>query len=1032
MKSRKISVCLLAVALSISMIFPGGVPGSVPQTAQAMTVLETTVTEASEDCTLFGLYGSYHTRAQEALDRLNEIRKEACEAGNVPDPRDPYRMLTPDDYVPLKWSRDLENIARIRAMEGMISYRFMDSGHDRLNNKDTYSVESNGLNSSAEDLAFYYNANMLEGVTMWHMEKKHWLDWENTTWETGHYASIINPKFRYVGLGEFYCEAGYYPNVLAGELSVREDLDETMQAAPEDVMQKIEISNRYIDHYFLEGSDEVDTGKTITFVPKVQIRRNNATRNLWLLGSVTWKSSDPSLASVDASGTVTGYKSGTVTITAYAEEYKTTITKKIKVNCTHDKKIVSYDRPTCTSTGKKVYYCQVCDDTTEQEVPKAAHDYVYGAADADGKRQGVCKNCGDTIRIVPPTLLQLWWGKTGEPYTDTFPDAAAPGDTMNFCPVVSDGDSGYTDVILETTDASVVSVPETDYPSGSIHQITIEGNGIATLSAYLKYNPSVRKDVVVRSGEKGSIPLAAASITLERTTYTYNGEKCTPEVTVAYRDSILEKNVDYTVSYEKNTMAGTAAAVITGKGILSGTVRKEFTIQPAASGGHTSQDDAPDYHELEFHKAAEPTCEEPGNIDYYYCTDCGNYYLDEDAKQLIFRQDTEIRALGHDWESDVTIDIPATETTEGERSVHCRRCNARKDIEVIPPVGSDTDDDGGSGDGSEDDGDSDTGGTDNSAGSGISGSSVIRYTIYSKGSTLQYNGIYYRVLTAAGKKRIASAAVCGIKNRKKKTVTLPAAFTYKGVRYNVTAIGRHAFAGCRKVTQVTIPSSVKKIEAKAFTGASKLKKITIKSSLLTKKKVSSQAFAGLSKKTVVKVPSNKKASYKKFIKGVSVQAKSLKVSAKEKKSIKKICQEFTTFLGLQLIDENEDTKIPVGKSTTWKFQDWGKENLKYKYNMTAALCYMEGRTPAKRVFGIKAFYTTPVTGDWGSAGPNLAVKSMTKKSSARYTANGDVMWVSEVDASKKLGTVTFTLKKKKNTYYGFVVKSVKIKKIRSI
>ena len=43
---------------------------------------------------MLGIYGSYYSQAQEALDKLNEIRKEACEAGNIPDPRDPSRMLT--------------------------------------------------------------------------------------------------------------------------------------------------------------------------------------------------------------------------------------------------------------------------------------------------------------------------------------------------------------------------------------------------------------------------------------------------------------------------------------------------------------------------------------------------------------------------------------------------------------------------------------------------------------------------------------------------------------------------------------------------------------------------------------------------------------------------------------------------------------------------------------------------------------------------------------------------------------------------
>lgn len=1066
MKRRKISACLLAVILSISMIFPGGVPGGIPETAQAMTVLETTVSEASEGCSLFGIYGAYYTEAQNALDRINAIRKEACEAGNIMDPRDPSRMLTPDDYVPLKWSSDLENIARIRASEASIGYAFMDSGHERLNEKDTFTVTSNGVSSSAEDLAYYYVRNMIEGITLWYMEKQYWLDWPNITQETGHYTSIINPDYRYIGLGLFTSEAGRYPNVLAGELSRRENLDETMQTAPEDVMQKIEIADRYIDHYFLEGKDTVDTDKSITLVPKVQIRRNNAVRDLWLLGSITWKSSDPSVASVDASGNVTGHKKGTVTITAEAKEYNKTITQEVTVKCTHAKTRTSYTRPTCMSTGKKVYYCSICNDTTEEVLPKAAHDYVYGEADSDGKRQGVCKNCGDSIRIVPPTSLHVQWGKKGASnwqYTDSFPTSSA-GDEVNCYPQVADGDSDYKDVIVETTDASVVSAPENVYPNGPLNPLTIEGNGIATISVYLKYNPSVRKDVVVRVGAKGSISLADTSITFDKTTYTYDGNKCTPKVTVAYNDSKLVKNVDYTVAYEKNTYAGTAVAVITGKGILSGTVRKEFTIQPASSAGHTHQAvkdveiaatctepglsegshcsicgqvieeakvipaaghkyvdgtctvcgdftyidrdglrytrmedkdsengvfsvsaapgqklsgeiripsrikvndlyyavvtvadnafsgqsgmiavslpktiteigsnafdscsalqditmysvnapevksgaftgisasavlhcqsssrgyntmtegttltvkrDASVEHDLEFVPAVDPTCEEPGNVAYYYCKDCGGYFLNEDATGQVYQVDTLIYALGHDWDSDFTIDIPATATTDGERSIHCKRCDARRMIDVIPAGGSDEDDNNGddSGDGNANgnNGNADSGNGNNSGNSGSSTTTSV-VTIFSKGSAFRHKGIFYRVLTAAGKKKTASLAVSGIKNNKVKTVSVPASFTYHGVRYHVTSIRKYAFSGYRKLTQVTIPSSVKKIAARSFFAASKLKKITIKSSLLTKKNVSSQAFAGLSNKTIVKVPAKKKAAYKKFIKKVKVR-----------------------------------------------------------------------------------------------------------------------------------------------------------------
>lgn len=198
------------------------------QKVNAQTVLETDVTEASDGCIFLGVYGSYHSQAQEALDRINEIRKEACEAGNVPDPRNSARMLEPNDYVPIKWSADLENIARIRAAEAGLTFTFMGSGHNRLNGKGWATVNYNGLTSSSEVLAYSYSTSMVQGINLWYEEKSDWVN-RVTGAVTGHYTSMINPDYTYVGLGDFYTEIARYPNTLAGEFSdTSKTLSQTM------------------------------------------------------------------------------------------------------------------------------------------------------------------------------------------------------------------------------------------------------------------------------------------------------------------------------------------------------------------------------------------------------------------------------------------------------------------------------------------------------------------------------------------------------------------------------------------------------------------------------------------------------------------------------------------------------------------------------------------------------------------------------------------------------------------------------------
>ena len=70
MKKKTIKKRILAGLLVFSLIVPANVAG-----AKTQTVLETNVTEASEECTLVGVYGSYFAQAEEALIPLLPMEK---------------------------------------------------------------------------------------------------------------------------------------------------------------------------------------------------------------------------------------------------------------------------------------------------------------------------------------------------------------------------------------------------------------------------------------------------------------------------------------------------------------------------------------------------------------------------------------------------------------------------------------------------------------------------------------------------------------------------------------------------------------------------------------------------------------------------------------------------------------------------------------------------------------------------------------------------------------------------------------------
>lgn len=412
------------------------------------STLPTDVTTAKTGRMFLGIKGSYITDMQNALNRINAIRKEACDEG-IKDPRNESRNLTSSDYVPIKWSSDLEYIARIRAAEASV-YR----QHIRLNGYDAFAIYSpNGVRSWGEVLAWNTSRTFLQGIEQWYREKKDWVG--NTGKVTGHYTQMIDPDNIYVGLATFINPNAGYSTTTAGEFTSQGSLDysqgtsgtvldESAGPAIDNCIQTVEVKKDKI-------TASMSDFNSLAAPDSVQAEFNLTVYNCKMetLGATKWTSSDVKTAAVDNTGKVTGVHEGSADITAACGDLTATKTiqvtghpntelknakeatcstegytgdkickdcgKTIEAGKTIPKKEHSWDAgkvtkaANCTEKGIRTYTCQSCSITRTEDIPALGHKIVTDAAvaatcETDGKTEGShCSVCG-TILTAQKTV----------------------------------------------------------------------------------------------------------------------------------------------------------------------------------------------------------------------------------------------------------------------------------------------------------------------------------------------------------------------------------------------------------------------------------------------------------------------------------------------------------------------------------------------------------------------------------------------------------------------------------------------------
>ena len=230
---------------------------------------------------------------------------------------------------------------------------------------------------------------------------------------------------------------------------------------------------------------------------------------------------------------------------------------------------------TCTAEGSydEVIYCSVCHEElsritkTTEKIPHSYGNWIVTIESnciEEGSREKVCAVCGDKITESIPVSDHLW----NEFYTtDRIPTCAEEGIESIHCLVCSAIKEGSERTVAKTEDhryGDWITVREPSYTETGLKERNCE---------------------VCGKKEQAEIPMLevvtiTASDVSDIEVQTYTGNALTPAVTVAVNGTTLTEGTDYSVSYANNTNAGTASVTVTGIGDYTGTVTKEFTINP--------------------------------------------------------------------------------------------------------------------------------------------------------------------------------------------------------------------------------------------------------------------------------------------------------------------------------------------------------------------------------------------------------------------------------------------------------------------
>ncbi|SDB36041.1 MBG domain-containing protein [Eubacterium oxidoreducens] len=453
-------------------------------------------------------------------------------------------------------------------------------------------------------------------------------------------------------------------------------------------------------------------------------------------------------------------------------------------------------------------------------------------------------------------------------------------------PVITTAPSAKTDLVYNGEEQELITAGTTNF--GDLLSYSLDGvnysadipteTDAGTYTVYYKVEnsdnwnevPAQTIEVTIAAAQKA---VTSTDINITIPAQTYTGSVLTPAITVKDGETVLTENTDYTVTAPSGTRknAGNYIYTITGMGDYTGETTATFTINPKAVTVKA------DNKSMIVGTTPEP--ELTATVSGTVGNDTVNYSLVREAGTTVGtytitpRGDTEQGNYTVSYQTGTfTITSKVTITTNMVNLSYTKTAYTGKALEpkVTVENGSKTL----------------TAGTDYTISyknnKNIGKATV---TITGKGS---YTGVVNKTFTisAPAKGKVFTVSKCKYKitDAKKYTVsitgtsvkgklTIGSTVKIGGKSYKITSIAEKAFKNNTKLTSVVIGENVSAIGKQAFYGCKKLKTIVIKTTKLKAKNVGNAAFKKVSSSVKVTVPKEKKNDYKKLLKKKSLPAK---------------------------------------------------------------------------------------------------------------------------------------------------------------